>query len=152
MDAATKSFINTDDDHAAEKSIWGLAGWSKDGKSVLLYDKYDVWSLPARRDERHDADRGRRRERAGRAAPGRHAQSDRVRVRTCTIRSRRPTMRFRGRGEAAGAGNAGVDLSKPLALTGVRRLDEEVRLLADSGRRRPARRGSSGRTRASAAP
>jgi dienelactone hydrolase len=47
VDAATgKSFINTDDDHAAEKSIWGVAGWTKDGNSVLLYDKYDVWSLP----------------------------------------------------------------------------------------------------------
>ncbi len=47
VDAATgKSFVNTDDDHAAEKPIWGVAGWSKDGRSVLLYDKYDIWALP----------------------------------------------------------------------------------------------------------
>jgi hypothetical protein len=47
VDAATgKSFINTDDDHAAEKPVWGVAGWSKDGKVVLLNDKYDVWSMP----------------------------------------------------------------------------------------------------------
>jgi dienelactone hydrolase len=47
IDAATgKSFINTDNDLAAEKPIWGVAGWSKDGKSVLLYDKFDVWSMP----------------------------------------------------------------------------------------------------------
>ena len=31
---------------AAEKPVWGVAGWSKDGKSVLLNDKYDVWSQP----------------------------------------------------------------------------------------------------------
>ena len=47
VDAATgKSFIDTDNDQAAEKPIWGVAGWSKDGRAVLLYDKYDVWSLP----------------------------------------------------------------------------------------------------------
>ncbi|MEO7217335.1 MAG: prolyl oligopeptidase family serine peptidase, partial [Gemmatimonadaceae bacterium] len=32
--------------HPGEKPIWGVAGWSKDGRSVLLYDKYDIWSLP----------------------------------------------------------------------------------------------------------
>jgi hypothetical protein len=48
VDAATpgKSFVNEDDDHAYEKPIWGVGGWSKDGASVLLYDKYDVWQLP----------------------------------------------------------------------------------------------------------
>ena len=38
--------MNTDDDHAAEQPLWGVAGWSKDSKSVLLYDKYDLWQLP----------------------------------------------------------------------------------------------------------
>ena len=49
MDAASvpgKSYVNEDDDHAYEKPIWGLGGWSKDGKSVLLYDKFDVWQAP----------------------------------------------------------------------------------------------------------
>ncbi len=41
-----KSYVNDDDDHAYEKPIWGLGGWSKDGKSVLLYDKFDVWQVP----------------------------------------------------------------------------------------------------------
>ncbi|HEX8724425.1 MAG TPA: prolyl oligopeptidase family serine peptidase [Gemmatimonadaceae bacterium] len=39
------SFVNTDDDHAYERPIWGLAGWSSDGRYVLVYDKYDVWRL-----------------------------------------------------------------------------------------------------------
>ena len=24
----------------------GVGGWTKDGKSVLLYDKFDVWEAP----------------------------------------------------------------------------------------------------------
>ena len=39
-------FINSDDDHAADKPVWGVAGWSKDGASVLMNDKHDVWSVP----------------------------------------------------------------------------------------------------------
>ena len=48
VDAATpgKSFVDDEDDHPYEKPIYGLAGWTKDGHSVLLYDKYDVWQLP----------------------------------------------------------------------------------------------------------
>ncbi len=42
----TRSYVNEDDDHAYELPIWGVAGWAKDGKSVLLYDKYDVWEAP----------------------------------------------------------------------------------------------------------
>jgi dipeptidyl aminopeptidase/acylaminoacyl peptidase len=38
-------FVNTDDDHAYELPIWGLAGWSSDGRYVLVYDKYDLWRL-----------------------------------------------------------------------------------------------------------
>ncbi len=41
-----KSYVNDDDDHAYEKPIWGLGGWTKDGQSVLLYDKFDVWQAP----------------------------------------------------------------------------------------------------------
>ncbi len=43
--AAIKTFVNDDDDHPYEKPVWGVGGWSKDGGSVLLYDKFDVWQL-----------------------------------------------------------------------------------------------------------
>ena len=48
LDASTvpgKSYVNDVDDHAYEKPIWGVGGWTKDNK-VLLYDQYDVWATP----------------------------------------------------------------------------------------------------------
>ena len=41
-----RSFVNAEDDHDYEKPVYGVAGFSADGKSALLYDRYDVWSLP----------------------------------------------------------------------------------------------------------
>jgi len=41
-----KGFVNAEDDHDYEKPIYGVAGWSKDGKSVLLNHRFDVWQLP----------------------------------------------------------------------------------------------------------
>src|SRR5436190_10221096 len=38
-------FWNEDDDHPATPGSYGQAGWTKDGKSILLYDKYDVWRI-----------------------------------------------------------------------------------------------------------
>lgn len=39
-------FMNTDADRPGEKPSWGIAGWSRDGRTVLVNSKYDVWSLP----------------------------------------------------------------------------------------------------------
>ncbi|HKJ91958.1 MAG TPA: prolyl oligopeptidase family serine peptidase, partial [Longimicrobiales bacterium] len=39
-------FVNRQDDHPYELPVYGVAGWSKDGGSVLLYDQYDVWQVP----------------------------------------------------------------------------------------------------------
>lgn len=41
-----RSFVNAEDDHDYEKPVYGVAGFTADGRSVLLYDRYDVWSLP----------------------------------------------------------------------------------------------------------
>jgi dipeptidyl aminopeptidase/acylaminoacyl peptidase len=41
-----RSFVNADDDHDYEKPVYGVAGFSADGKSALLYDRFDVWALP----------------------------------------------------------------------------------------------------------
>lgn len=47
LDASAKRlFIDVDDDHGADKPLYGVAGWTSDGRSVLLYDQYDIWQLP----------------------------------------------------------------------------------------------------------
>lgn len=44
-DIAT-SFVNLDDDHTVEqKPPFGTGGWTMGDRSVLLYDKYDVWEV-----------------------------------------------------------------------------------------------------------
>jgi dipeptidyl aminopeptidase/acylaminoacyl peptidase len=40
------SFVDEEDDHPYEKPAYGVAGWTKDGSSVILYHKYDIWQLP----------------------------------------------------------------------------------------------------------
>ncbi|MBM3789799.1 MAG: S9 family peptidase, partial [Acidobacteria bacterium] len=41
------SFIDTEDDHNVVNPPVRPVGWAKDGKSVLLYDNWDVWQVPA---------------------------------------------------------------------------------------------------------
>ena len=38
-------FWTEDNDTSGMPRPYGLAGWSKDGKSVLLYDRFDIWEL-----------------------------------------------------------------------------------------------------------
>lgn len=40
-----RSFVNAEDDHDYEKPVYGLGGFSNDGRA-LLYDRFDVWALP----------------------------------------------------------------------------------------------------------
>ena len=99
-----RSFVNADDDHDYEKPVYGVAGFTSDGKSALLYDRYDVWALPL----------------AG-GTP------------TCLTRGEgsRQDVRYRvtqlGRGGSGGRGGGGgargggrqepIDMSKPLLLS-----------------------------------
>jgi hypothetical protein len=41
----TVDFYNETDDHPSEPPAWGLAGWTRDDASVLLYDRYDIWQF-----------------------------------------------------------------------------------------------------------
>jgi len=43
---AGRNFVDVGDDHPYEKPTYGTAGWSKDGKAVLLYDDFDIWQVP----------------------------------------------------------------------------------------------------------
>ncbi len=38
-------FFNEDADTPSTPAAYGSAGWTKDGKSVLLYDRYDIWRV-----------------------------------------------------------------------------------------------------------
>ena len=40
------SFLDETDDHPYEKPTYGVAGWSKDGKYVILNHRYDVYAVP----------------------------------------------------------------------------------------------------------
>jgi dipeptidyl aminopeptidase/acylaminoacyl peptidase len=41
--SAPVSFVNVDEDHVGEKPAYGISGFTKDGKSVVLDHKYDLW-------------------------------------------------------------------------------------------------------------
>ena len=43
---APVSFINTEWDYYGEKPSYGLAGWSKDGKTIILNHRYGLWLQP----------------------------------------------------------------------------------------------------------
>lgn len=39
-------FEDQEFDRAAERPPYGVAGWSSDGKSVIIYSRYDIWQQP----------------------------------------------------------------------------------------------------------
>ncbi len=41
--SAPVSFVNAEEDHVGEKPSYGITGYTKDGKSVILDHKYDLW-------------------------------------------------------------------------------------------------------------
>lgn len=44
-DKADTQFWNIDDDHPNLDEAYGIAGWAADNSALLVYDKYDIWSL-----------------------------------------------------------------------------------------------------------
>ena len=48
---APVSFVNQEHDYYGEKPPYGLAGWSKDGKHIILNHRYDLWLQPLNGDE-----------------------------------------------------------------------------------------------------
>jgi dipeptidyl aminopeptidase/acylaminoacyl peptidase len=102
------SFVDAEDDHPYEKPIYGVAGWSKDGKSVILNHQFDLYAVPL--------DGGRPVNLTGGAG---EAQQIVFRL----VRLDRPGGG--GRGGRGGGGafgqpaedDEGVDLSKPVLLS-----------------------------------
>jgi dipeptidyl aminopeptidase/acylaminoacyl peptidase len=102
------SFLDATDDHPYETPTYGVAGWSKDGKSVIVNHRYDLYALPL--------DGGKPVNLTG-------GVGDAQQIRFRLVRLDRPGGGGRGgRGGGAFGGQAaeedeGVDLSKPLLLS-----------------------------------
>lgn len=50
---------NSETDPGNQLIVWGLAGWSKDNKSVLYYDYYDIWLISVDGKKRQRLTKGR---------------------------------------------------------------------------------------------
>lgn len=107
-DGEKLSFIDTDDDHPYEVPTYGVAGWSKDGKYVLLDHKYDIWAVPL--------DGGAAIDVTGGAGAAQQIQFRLVRLDRAATRGGRAGGGIFG--SALGAeDDEGVDLTKPLLLS-----------------------------------
>lgn len=99
------SFVDETDDHPYERPIYGVAGWSKDGKSVILDHRYDLWDVPLD---------------GGHAVNLTHGSGDAQQIQFRLVRLDQPARGRGGRGAFAAASDdedQGVDLSKPLLLS-----------------------------------
>jgi len=106
-DGEKLSFVDTGDDHPYELPTYGVAGWSKDGKYVLLNHKHDIWAVPLDGGAAIDVTRG--------TGAGQQIQFRVVRL------DRRSGRGGRGGGIfGAGLGgeeDEGLDLTKPILLS-----------------------------------
>jgi hypothetical protein len=106
-DVAGVSFVDAEDDHPYERPIYGVAGWSRDGKSVLLNHRYDVIQVPLQ---------------GGKAVNLTRGAGDSAQIRFRVVRLDRPARAGGGGGGGGGFGagaadDEGIDLSKPLVLS-----------------------------------
>jgi len=96
-------FIDRLDDHPYELPIHGVAGWSDDGESVLLYDRYDVWQVPLDGSEATNLTQG-------------VGARDQIRFRVSEFRESGGGGGFGGFGGFGGS-DEGIDLDEPVLLS-----------------------------------
>src|SRR5262249_18874696 len=114
---APVSFVNAEEDHVGEKPAYGISGFTKDGKSVILDHRYDLWTVAL----------------DGSAAPknltnGEGAKTE-TRLRYVALDAEGGAPAFGGGGGGGrGGGGAGVtiDLSKPITLTAFTETDKKA--------------------------
>jgi dipeptidyl aminopeptidase/acylaminoacyl peptidase len=88
------NFVNLEDDYAYELPAYGVAGWSSDGRQVLLNHRYDIYAIPLAGGQ-------------ARNLTGGVGTAERIRFRITNF----DAAAARGRAED------GVDLSRPITLT-----------------------------------
>jgi dienelactone hydrolase len=104
------SFVDETDDHPYERPTYGVAGWSKDGKSVILNHRYDIYNVPLD---------------GGKPVNLTAGVGDAQQIRFRLVRFDRAGGGRGGRGGGGGRGfgganadeDEGIDLSKPLTLS-----------------------------------
>lgn len=96
------TFTDKEDDHTpAHKPSWGIAGWTKDDKSVIVYDDTDVYELYS------DGSKARKLT---------NGSAEQVRYRYVNVQSGGGGGRG-GRGGFGGGNDEAIDLSKPVYLS-----------------------------------
>lgn len=104
--SAKRSFVDSTDDHPYELPTYGVAGWSSDGKSVLLNDRFDIWALALD---------------GSKATNITHGVGDAQQIRFRIARLDQAAGGRGGRGGGGGGGgddeDAGIDLTKPLLFS-----------------------------------
>ncbi len=101
---APVSFVNEDDDHPYELPIWGVAGWSKDGRAVVVNHRFDLWRLPLADGDAENITRG-------------VGDAEQIRFRYVNLSPSEDAprgRRFFGRGRS---NPDPIDLTKPLLLS-----------------------------------
>jgi len=96
-------FIDRQDDHPYELPAHGIAGWSEDGKSAILYDRFDVWEVPVDGSAPTNLTAG---------VGGR----DQIQFRVTTLEPAPGGGGFRAFGRGGGTDRE-IDLTEPLLLT-----------------------------------
>jgi len=96
-------FVNRQDDHPYELPAYGVAGWSEDGESVILYHRFDVWEVPLDGGAATNLTAG---------VGGR----DQIQFRITTLEPTPGGGGFRGFGRGGGSDRK-VDLDEPVLLT-----------------------------------
>jgi dipeptidyl aminopeptidase/acylaminoacyl peptidase len=99
---APVSFVNTEFDNPGTPPPYGVVGWSKDGKSVILNHRYDLWQQPLDGRPASNLTNG-------------VGSSEEIRFRYIPLEREngQPQQRFRG----GGGGSQTIDLSKPMLLS-----------------------------------
>ncbi|HXT16417.1 MAG TPA: prolyl oligopeptidase family serine peptidase [Gemmatimonadaceae bacterium] len=106
-DKVPVSFVNAEEDHVVEKPPYGVAGYSTDGKSVILEHRFDLWQVSL------DGSAP-----AVNLTKGAGTRGD-MRLRWVNLDPEAPAPTGRGGGGRGGFGSNDnkIDLSKPLFLS-----------------------------------
>jgi dipeptidyl aminopeptidase/acylaminoacyl peptidase len=99
-----RSFVDEEDDHPAEKPTYGVAGWTKDGASVLLNHRYDIWQLPLDGGPAINLTKGK-------------GDADEIRFRIVRLDAGARGGRGGGGRGGGGGDEEGLDLAKPQLLS-----------------------------------